>query len=214
MIASLRGTLLERGAGAVVIEAAGVGYAVSVSTHTLSQLPPQGSEVFLRTRQVVREDALLLFGFFEEDEQKLFDLLISVSGVGPKVAMAVLSGLSSRALVRAIREESVAALVAVPGIGRKTAERLVVELRDKLESFAPSGPAAPAGTGAGARATAVLPRNEKFEDAVAALTRLGYTAAQAQDVLRRVSEGHEDLALEALVKRALALLARPQAPVR
>jgi len=115
--------------------------------------------------------------------------------------------------VRAIREESIAALVAVPGIGRKTAERLVVELRDKLDAFAPS-----AATGAKAsgpsRAASVLPRNEQFEDAVAALTRLGYTAAQSQDVLRRVSEGHGELALEAMVKRALALLARPQTPVR
>jgi Holliday junction DNA helicase RuvA len=213
MIASLRGRLLERSAAGIVIEAAGVGYAVSVSTHTLAGLPPEGAEVFLRTRQVVREDALLLFGFLEEDELKLFDLLLSVSGVGPRVALAVLSGLESRALVRAIREESIAALVAVPGIGRKTAERLVVELRDKLESFAPSAPLGAAPCGA-TRATSVLPRNEKFEDAVAALTRLGYTAPQAQEVLRRVSEGHEDLALEALVKRALALLARPQTPVR
>jgi Holliday junction DNA helicase RuvA len=138
---------------------------------------------------------------------------MSVSGVGPKVALGVLSGLEARALVRAIREESIASLVAVPGIGRKTAERLVVELRDKLDAFAPSALSG-AAAGAAPRAASVLPRNEKFEDAVAALTRLGYTAAQSQDVLRRVSEGHEDLALEALVKRALALLARPPAPVR
>jgi Holliday junction DNA helicase RuvA len=213
MIASLRGLLLERSAAGIVVEAGGVGYAVSVSTHTLAQLPSAGAEVFLRTRQVVREDAHLLFGFLEEDEQRLFDLLLGVSGVGPRVALAVLSGLESRALVRAIREESIAALVAVPGIGRKTAERLVVELRDKMDAFAPSVPSGVAATGA-ARATPVLPRNEKFEDAVAALTRLGYTAAQSQDVLRRVSEGHEELALEAMVKRALALLARPQTPVR
>jgi Holliday junction DNA helicase RuvA len=213
MIASLRGKLIERSASGVVIEAAGVGYAVSVSTHTLSKLPAAGAEVFLRTRQVVREDAHLLFGFLEEDELRLFDLLMSVSGVGPKVALAVLSGLEARALVRAIREESIASLVAVPGIGRKTAERLVVELRDKLDAFAPSALSG-AAAGAAPRAASVLPRNEKFEDAVAALTRLGYTAAQSQDVLRRVSDGHEDLALEALVKRALALLARPPAPVR
>ncbi|MGH7742063.1 MAG: Holliday junction branch migration protein RuvA [Candidatus Eiseniibacteriota bacterium] len=213
MIASLRGKLLDRSASGLVIEAAGVGYAVSVSTHTLAELPSEGADVFLRTRQVVREDALLLFGFLEEDELKLFDLLLSVSGVGPRVALAVLSGLAARALVRAIREESIAALVAIPGIGRKTAERLVVELRDKMDAFAPSA-ASGAASIAGARAGSVLPRGEKFEDAVAALTRLGYTAPQAQDVLRRVSEGHEELALESLVKRALALLARPQAPVR
>jgi Holliday junction DNA helicase RuvA len=205
MIASLRGTLIEKSVSGCVIEAAGVGYAVSLSTHTLSGLPATGAEVFVLTRQVVREDALMLFGFAEGDELKLFDLLMSVSGIGPRLALAVLSGLEPLALVRAIREERIAALVAVPGIGRKTAERLVVELRDKLEVFGPIQASAPT------RGAVVLPRNEKFEDAVAALIRLGYTAAQSQDVVRRVSEDGGDLELESLVRRALSLLTR--APV-
>jgi holliday junction DNA helicase RuvA len=208
MISSLRGTLLEKSPSLCVIEAGGVGYAVSIPTHTFQTLPAAGSEVFLRTRQVVREDALMLFGFADAAELKLFDLLIAVSGVGPRLALALLSGLEPRALVRAIREERIAALVAVPGIGRKTAERLVVELRDKLATLGLEAGAAPA------RTASVLPRAERFEDAVAALTRLGYTAPQAQDALRRVSESEEDLSLEHLVRRSLALLTKSPVPAR
>nr|MBP8137456.1 Holliday junction branch migration protein RuvA [Candidatus Eisenbacteria bacterium] len=125
MIASLRGTLLERMDGACVVEAGGVGYLVQVSSHTLAELPAIGSEVRLRTRHIVREDAQLLFGFTAPEELKLFDLLIGVSGVGPKIALAALSGLQPVALARAIRDEQIAAIVAVPGIGKKTAERMV-----------------------------------------------------------------------------------------
>lgn len=200
MIASLRGTLLERSASHAVIECAGVGYLVSVSTHTAAGLPAPGEPVSLRTRQIVREDSLQLFGFADAEELRLFDLLIAVNGVGPRLALAVLSGLKPAALVRAIRDEQVASLVAVPGIGRKTAERLVVELRDKLDPLA-SG-ALPSREGA------VLPRNERFEDAVAALVVLGYTASQATETVRRVAEAEPDLSLEDLVRRALARLGK------
>lgn len=207
MIASLRGPLLERGDGSCVIEAGGVGYLVHVSSHTLATLPAVGAEVRLRTRQIVREDALLLFGFADADELRLFDLLIGVSGVGPKLALAALSGLAPAALARAIRDEQVALLVAVPGIGRKTAERLVVELRDKLD-FMPSpltaGPAAARG-----RESRLLPRSEQFDDAVAALATLGYSAVQAQEAVRRAGGEDEDLTLETIVKRALARLSKP-----
>jgi Holliday junction DNA helicase RuvA len=179
-----------------VIEVGGVGYLVHVSGHTAQALPERGQVVHVLTRQVVREDAVLLFGFAESEELRLFDLIIGVSGVGPRLALALLSGLRPQALVRAIREEHVGSLVAVPGIGRKTAERLIVELRDKLE--APPG----------AREAGLLPRAERFEDGVAALTRLGYTAAQAQEAIRRVAEGGDELSLEELVRRSLALLAR------
>jgi Holliday junction DNA helicase RuvA len=205
VIASLRGTLLERGEGWCVIEAGGVGYHVHVSSHTLAALPAAGEETRLRTRQVVREDALLLFGFAEADELRLFDLLIGVNGVGPRLALAALSGLAPAALVRAIRGEHLAAIVAVPGIGRKTAERLVVELRDKL-AFMPvtAAPAAARGREAG-----VLPRTERYEDAVAALVTLGYSASQAKEAVRRAGGEEPDLSLETIVKRALSLLARP-----
>jgi Holliday junction DNA helicase RuvA len=198
VIASLRGQLLEKTAGTCVIEAAGVGYLVQVSCHTASNLPPEGREVALRTRQIVREDAVQLFGFADAEELELFDLMIAVSGVGPKLALAVLSGLRPPALRRAIREEQVALLTSVPGIGKKTAERLVVELRDKLEAFAPP-----------ARDGGVLPRAEQWKDAVAALTGLGYTATQAQEAARRAAGAAEDQTLEQLVRRALALLSKP-----
>jgi Holliday junction DNA helicase RuvA len=209
MIASLRGTLLEKGVASCVLEAGGVGYLVAVSSHTLRALPDKGREVFLRTRQVVREDALMLFGFTDAEELKLFDLMIGVSGVGPKLALAVLSGMKPQALARAIRDEHLGALVAIPGIGRKTAERLVVELRDKLDVVA-----APAGADEAeepAKGRGVLPRSERFEDAVAALVRLGYTPVQAQDVVRSVAKSSEDLTLEDLVRRALGALGKAAA---
>jgi len=206
MIASLRGTLFEKAPGACVIEADGVGYLVQVSSHTAAGLPASGEPVFMRTRQIVREDAVQLFGFATAEELELFDLMIAVSGVGPRLALAVLSGLRPQALRRAIREEQVGLLTSVPGIGKKTAERLVVELRDKLEVLPPLGGAEPVGGGG------LLPRSERWNDAVAALTRLGYTAAQAQEAVRRAAGTEEDPSLEQLVRRALALLGKPATP--
>ncbi len=209
MIASLRGLLTGKGGASCVIEAGGVGYLVSISTWTARALPGLSEPTFLWTRQVVREDAVALFGFADREELRLFDLLIAISGVGPKLALAVLSGLRPDALARAIRSEQLGTLIAIPGIGRKTAERLVVELRDKLE--APSGPGRAAGEGAPA---GVLPRAERFEDAVAALTRLGYTGPQASEAVRRVASDAEDLSLEDLVRRSLALLGKAAATAR
>jgi len=200
MIASLRGTLLEKNAGTCVVEAGGVGYLVQVSGHTAASLPTAGQEVFLRTRHVVREDAVQLFGFGEAEELELFDLMIGVSGVGPKLALAVLSGLRPPVLRRAIREEQVGLLTSVPGIGKKTAERLVVELRDKLEAL--PGPA---------RDGRVLPRSEQWNDAVAALRTLGCTASEAQEAVRRAAAADEALSFNELVRRSLALLGKPAA---
>lgn len=215
MIASLRGILLERGDGYCVIEAAGVGYQVQVSTGTLVSLPGPGEEVRLHTRHIVREDAQLLFGFTEPDELRLFDLLIGVNGVGPRIAIAVLSGLAPAQFARAVRDENIAMLTAVNGVGRKTAERLVVELRDKLTFLPISAPSAPAGQGAKGRKPArVLERSEHHEDAVAALVTLGYSATQAADAVRRVSDEAGEVAAEELVKRSLKLLARPTLVMR
>jgi Holliday junction DNA helicase RuvA len=200
VIASLRGTLTEITSGVCVVEAGGVGYLVQVSSHTQGALPQRGAEVFLHIRQVVREDSMQLFGFSDREELKLFDLLIGVSGVGPRLALALLSGLQPSAVVRAIRGEQVAALTTVPGIGRKTAERVIVELRDKLEAPIPGG-----------REAGVLPKSARQQDAVAALTSLGYTAAQAQDALRRIGDEAETLSLEELVRRALARLGKAAA---
>jgi Holliday junction DNA helicase RuvA len=203
MIASLRGVLTTALPGACVIECGGVGYLVQVSSHTAQSLPRAGGETFLRTRQVVREDSVQLFGFADAEELQLFDLLIGVSGVGPKLALAVLSGLRPPALAKAIRDEQVGALVAIPGIGRKTAERLIVDLRDKLETL--SGPAREAGA---------LPRSERFDDAVAALVRLGYTSSQSQEAVRQAAAGGKELTTEDLVKRSLATLGKAAALTR
>jgi Holliday junction DNA helicase RuvA len=209
MIASLRGTLAGQEGGQCVVEAGGVGYLVHVSTHTAQSLPGPGEPVFLHTHQVVREDALMLFGFASLEERRMFELLITVSGVGPKVAIAALSGLKPGMLARAIRDENIAALVGIPGVGRKTAERLIVELRDKLEVITAAGAAGKAAAGAGPeKAAGVLPRSERFEDAVAALIKLGYSGSQAQETIRRVAEGAESLSLEDLVRRALARLGK------
>jgi Holliday junction DNA helicase RuvA len=209
MIASLRGVLAEKDGGQCVVETGGVGYRVSISSHTARALPEAGETVFLHTHQVVREDALQLFGFVELEERRLFELLITVSGVGPKVALAVLSGLAPPALARALRDENIAQLVGIPGVGRKTAERLIVELRDKLELAvtAQKKSAPPSGKG-------VLPKNETFDDAVAALIRLGYSQAQAQDALRKIAVADEPMSLETLVRQALARLTSPKAGVR
>lgn len=208
MIAALRGALLSREEGACVVEAGGVGYLVQVSTHTAARLPAIGAEVRLRTRQIVREDALLLFGFADPDELRLFDLLITVNGVGPRMALAVLSGLTPTSLAEAVRGEQVARLVAVPGIGRKTAERLIMELRDKLD-FMPVTLSATAPPAAPGRKRARV-EDARHEDAVAALLTLGYAPAQAQEAARAAAGAVEPSAsLEALVKRALAELARP-----
>jgi len=207
MIASLRGVLALRETGACVIETGGVGYRVHVSSHTAETLPPAGHEVYLQTRQIVREDSLTLFGFADAAELRLFDLLINVSGVGPRLAIQVLSGLRPDALVRAIRDENVGAMVAIQGVGRKTAERLVVELRDKVE-------AVPVSAGTASKGKGVLPKSERFEDAVAALVSLGYTAAQAREAVQRASDEESGLTLEALVRRALALLGKNPVPAR
>ena len=221
MIASVRGTLLELGDGTVTIEAGGVGYELHVSMATRAALPEPGQDVRLYTRHIVREDAQLLFGFSEREELRLFDLLIAVNGVGPRIAIAVLSGLAPAQFARAVRDENLAALTAVNGVGRKTAERLVVELRDKLEflklvvsgppgSSGASGPPGPTeATSSRGRRPRLLEKSQRFEDAIAALVTLGYTAAQATDAVRRVSEDAGDAAAEDLVKRSLAVLARP-----
>lgn len=210
MIAHIRGVLLERGDGFCVVEAGGVGYMVQVSTSTLAALPALGAEARLHTRHIVREDAQLLFGFAERDELRLFDLLIGVNGVGPRIALAVLSGLAPANFARAVRDENLAAITAVNGVGRKTAERLVVELRDKLGFLPMAAAAVPVDAKAGrAKPTRVLEKSERYDDAVAALVTLGYVPAQASEAVRRVSEDAGDATAETLVKRSLAVLARP-----
>src|SRR5215475_10281987 len=142
MIAHLRGKLLSKHPNQAIVETAGVGYDVTISVPTFSDLPPLGSEVALHIHTHVREDALALYGFLRSSEKLLFEKLITVSGIGPKLAITILSGMAADEMVGAIRGNDVARLTRIPGIGRKTAERMVLELRDKLAEATPTTKAA------------------------------------------------------------------------
>src|SRR5689334_19752024 len=135
MIAHLRGRLIAKHPNQAIVEAGGVGYDVTISVPTFSDLPAAGAEVSLFVHTHVREDALALFGFLRAAEKQLFEKLISVSGIGPKLAITILSGMETNAMVAAIRGNDIAKLTRIPGIGKKTAERMVLELRDKLQAF-------------------------------------------------------------------------------
>src|SRR5271163_1039084 len=150
MIAFLRGKLLEKHPNQIIVDTAGVGYDVVIPVSTFSALPDAGAEVRLRIHTHVREDALALFGFLTQDEKALFEKLISVSGIGPKMAMAVLSGIPALDLIANIRRGEVDRLVRIPGVGKKTAERMVLELRDKMPAPSGQDPASPPGAPSGA----------------------------------------------------------------
>ena len=196
MIASLHGTVLEKSEDEAIIEVAGVGYRVAFSVLTLARLPPAGEPVRVRVRTVVREDALELFGFLEPVEEAMFTLLTSVSHVGPRLAMTVLSGLEVEELVASLERGEVARLTRIHGVGRKTAERLVLELKDKVKVLPRSGPG-PRGVrrDEGARA-----------DLVSALANLGYRPAQAEAAAEAALEKLGAAELEALLREALRTL--------
>lgn len=193
MIAHLRGKLLSKHPNAVVVETGGVGYEVIISIPTFSGLPALGAEVALFIHTHVREDALALFGFLKVEDKQLFEKLLSVSGIGPKLAITILSGMSSDAMVAAIRGNNVALLTRIPGIGKKTAERMVLELRDKLDSFGtPEAMAA---------ATPVE------EDVISALVNLGYQRPVVERAMGRFEKGGEE-SFDTLFRRTLAALAK------
>ncbi len=173
MIAAVRGEVMVRRADHVVIDAAGVGYRLTVSAETLKAVPAAGSEAFLHAELISREDSLALYGFAAEEERDLFRLLISVSGIGPKVAIAALSGGSSRVLLQAIAAGDAKRFQAVPGIGKRTAERIIVELREKVAgTLIEEDVALAASEGGDAR---VLARE--------GLVNLGYALAEAEQLL-------------------------------
>lgn len=175
MIGSLQGVLAARDPQRLLVDVQGVGYEVEVPMSTFLALPPPGSVVRLRIHHVVREDASLLYGFITDDERLLFRALLRVSGVGPKMALAVLSGMSAEAFEIAIANEDATTLTRIPGVGRKTAERLVVEMRDHF-SAAPRARSVPA--------AARTPR----EEALDALLALGYKPAEATRLLESAGE--------------------------
>jgi Holliday junction DNA helicase RuvA len=198
MIAHLRGVLLERHPNQAVVEAGGVGYDVVIPVSTYSALPEAGKEVKLRIYTHVREDALSLFGFLTQEEKLLFERLISVSGIGPKLAITVLSGLAVADLIAAIRAGEVNRLVRIPGVGKKIAERIVLELREKLPASTAEAAAAPA-PGARAALTAL------DQDVLSALLNLGCSTAAAEAAVRKAkADGLSEF--EPLFRRSLELV--------
>jgi Holliday junction DNA helicase RuvA len=193
MIAHLRGTLISKHPNQAIVEAAGVGYEVSISIPTFSALPALGAEVRMFIHTHVREDALALFGFLRNDEKQLFERLISVSGIGPRLAITVLSGMPLDAMIAAIQGNNVAALTRVPGIGKKTAERMVLELRDKLDSF-----------GVAAVEVGASPVQE---DVISALINLGYQRPLAEKAMASLGPANSE-SFDGLFRKALAALAK------
>jgi holliday junction DNA helicase RuvA len=171
MIAHLRGRLLTKQPQQAIVEAAGVGYDVAISVSTYTSLPAEGAEIALHIHTQVREDTLALYGFLDRNDKRIFERLITVSGVGPKLAITIQSGLPADRLVAALRAQDHATLTRIPGVGKKLAERLVVELKDKLEDFAVA--VAPAIASAGPAA----------EDVLSALVNLGYQRPSAQKAI-------------------------------
>ncbi len=198
MIGHLRGALLEKHPNLVLVEAGGVGYEVSIPVSTYTVLPEPGAQVSLRIHTHVREDAIQLYGFAAAAEKALFERLISVSGIGPKLAITILSGLAAAELAEAIRAGSLERLVRIPGVGKKTAERMVLELRDKLDL----GAAAPAA----AKAVAATPLDEAAQDAVSALVNMGSKPAAAEEAVRKARAAEPEAGFEALFRRALGLV--------
>jgi Holliday junction DNA helicase RuvA len=195
VIARLAGTVAEKGADHAVLDVAGVGYLVHLSALTLAMLPPQGQATTLRTFTNVRQDAIELFGFATEDEESVFRALIEVKGVGPRAAQNILSGIEAKELAAAVAQGDVARLTKVQGIGKKTAERLVVELRDKLAVLARA--AGPARLSAG---------DDFLEQLRQALVNLGYKSPQADGAVDRIRPEAEGKKLDELLRDALKLL--------
>jgi Holliday junction DNA helicase RuvA len=195
MIAHLRGKLIHKEPGQAILEAAGVGYDVTISVPTFTALPSVGTEASLHIHTQVSEDQIALFGFLEREEKRLFERLITVSGVGPKLAIKMLSGLSPDRTVQAIRGQDHAQLTRIPGVGKKLAERLVVELKDKLDDFA----VAPTRTAVAGPAV---------DDVLSALVNLGYQRPAAEKAIEQAIAKDKTLSAEfdELFRGALKLI--------
>jgi len=199
MIAHLRGTLLEKHPNQVIVEAGGVGYDVVIPVSTYSSLPETGGEVRLHIHTHVREDAFLLFGFVAPVDKLLFEKLITVSGVGPKLAITALGGLTAPDLAAAIKAGSLEQLTRIPGVGKKTAERLVLELRDKLDLLPIAGRP-------GAAAAPKSSFSEIEEDVISALANFGASRAAAEAAVTKGRSASESNDFDALFRRSLKLV--------
>jgi Holliday junction DNA helicase RuvA len=196
MIAHLRGRLFTKSPNRAVVECGGVGYDVAISVTTFSALPSEGAEVSLHIFTHVREDMIALFGFAELQEKRLFERLLTITGIGPKLAITVLSGIAAERLITAIRGQDHATLTRIPGIGKKTAERVVLELKDKLDDLA----VAPVTSGRSVGAAG--------DDALSALINLGYARPMAQKAIETSIEKHPEVAndFELLFRAAMAAI--------
>lgn len=193
MIAHLRGKVFVKTPSSVILDCNGVGYDVAISVATFTSLPAEGSEASLFIHTHVREDALALFGFADQQEKRLFEKLLTISGIGPKLAITVLSGISSERLVGAIRSQDHATLTKIPGIGKKTAERVVLELKDKLDDMAGfNAPDAAPSLGAVA------------DDVLSALVNLGYPRPIAQKAVEAAGKQTDIADFEALFRAAMS----------
>ena len=195
MIALLRGVLLEKHPNQVIVETGGVGYDVTIPVSTFTHLPNPGAEVRLRIHTHVREDALALYCFLTEDEKRLFEKLIVVSGIGPTLAVKILSGMTAPELVHGIRHGEVERLVRIPGVGKKTAERMVLELRDKLLPVTSEEPEV---------AAAALSSID--QDVLSALLNLGCARPQAEGAVRKAKAAGAPAEFEPFFRRALELV--------
>ncbi len=196
MIAHLRGKLLAKHPNQAIVETSGVGYDVTISVPTFSELPVVGAEIALHIHTHVREDQIALYGFLRPSEKVLFEKLMTVSGIGPKLGITILSGMPADEMVGAIRGNDIARLTRIPGIGKKTAERMVLELRDKLPSAGP----------ASAPAVSAMSANE--EDVLSALLNLGYPRAAAEKALAVVAKNSKGGSFDAMFRDALAALSK------
>lgn len=194
MIAHLRGTLIAKHPNQAIVECGGVGYDVVITVPTFSDLPETGSEVALYIHTHVREDQLSLFGFRRAEEKRLFEKLLIVSGIGPKLAVTILSGMPATDMVGAIRSGDLARLTKIPGIGRKTAERMVLELKDKLEEFTAAPPPPEA--------------SPLEEDVISALVNLGYQRPAAERALAVAARHATPGGFDKLFREALAVLSK------
>jgi Holliday junction DNA helicase RuvA len=207
MIAHLSGSLLSKQATSVIVDVGGVGYEVAIPLSTFYELGEPGAPVQLRIYTHVREDTLQLYGFKTARERELFLQIISVSGVGPKLGIALLSGMSADEIIGSIRTNNLARLVSIPGVGRKTAERLVVDLRDKIAAL--SSPALEEEFAAKAAATGVRTSEDSIRsDALSALANLGYQRSAAEKAVKSAIDGGGELSVELVLRRSLRSLAK------
>ncbi|MCC2616106.1 Holliday junction branch migration protein RuvA [Aestuariibacter halophilus] len=206
MIGLIHGTLLEKQPPEILIDAGGVGYEIQLPMTSFYQLPDVGQVATVYTHFVVREDAQLLFGFADKAERSLFRELIKVNGVGPKLALTILSGMSAAQFIQCVSHEDVSGLVRLPGVGKKTAERLLVEMRDRLKALSEAGAGAPTWVDAeptGDSSPTVV-ANDSKEEALSALVALGYKPQQASKMLNGIYQ--QGMTSETLIREALRSL--------